>query len=62
MTFEEFILKKKINLEAFKKGNPDLFNQFIKHYELMGSKSFDHSKKFLFNQLRNLYPIIIIQP
>ncbi|SMO59614.1 hypothetical protein SAMN06265350_104132 [Solitalea koreensis] len=52
MTFEEFFAKKKINLQALKKVQPELFDEFKTHFELMGEKSFDHSKKFWFNKLR----------
>lgn len=52
MTFEAFFLKKKIDLVALKATKPDLYAEFKKHYALMGDKSFDHSKKYWFNQLR----------
>ena len=55
MTFEEFIIKKKIDLAAFKTAEPVLFLEFQSHYSQMGEKSFDHSKKFLFNKLRRAY-------
>jgi hypothetical protein len=55
MTFEEFFAKKKIDLEALHKEQPDLFNEFRLHFAEMGEKSFDHSKKFWFNKLRREY-------
>lgn len=55
MTFEEFLTKKKIDLEQFLKAEPNLFAEFHNHYSQMGPKSFDHSKKFLFNKLRRAY-------
>ncbi len=57
MTFEEFFLKKKVDMEVLKLSNPDLYEEFRTHYAEMGGKSFDHSKKFLFNKLRHLYPL-----
>lgn len=57
MTFEEFFKKKKIGLDALSKGDSDLFAEFKQHYELMGEKSFDHTKKYWFNSLRRLYPL-----
>ena len=57
MTFEEFFLKKKIDREALKLADPALHEEFRTHYAEMGSKSFDHTKKFLFNKLRHLYPL-----
>ncbi|WP_207424065.1 hypothetical protein [Desertivirga brevis] len=55
MTFEEFFVKKKIDLNALAKAEPELFTEFKSHYNLMGEKSFDHTKKFWFNKLRRLY-------
>lgn len=55
MTFEEFIIKKKIDLAQFKTAEPGLFSEFQSHYSQMGEKSFDHTKKFLFNKLRRAY-------
>lgn len=69
MTFEEFIAKKKIDLAQFKTAEPGLFSEFQNHYSQMGAKSFDHSKKFLFNKLRRTYhlkeepkPAIVQEP
>lgn len=55
MTFEEFLNKKKIDLVQFKIAEPGLFMEFQNHYSQMGEKSFDHSKKFLFNKIRRAY-------
>ncbi|TKC00140.1 hypothetical protein [Pedobacter cryophilus] len=52
MSFEEFFFKKKIDLIALAATKPDLFLEFKEHYALMGEKSFDHTKKYWFNQLR----------
>ena len=57
MTFEEFLTKKKIDLIQFKSAEPVLFSEFRDHYNQMGAKSFDHSKKFLFNKLRRSYQL-----
>src|ERR1700744_4203926 len=61
MTFEEFFKKKKINLEALQNAEPELFSEFRTHFEQMGEKSFDHTKKYWFNKLRLLYPAPIEQ-
>jgi hypothetical protein len=52
MTFEEFFLKKKIDLKSLATAKPDLFQEFQTHYLKMGEKSFDHTKKYWFNPLR----------
>lgn len=56
MTFEEFFLKKRINLAILSEKEPELFSEFRLHYDLMGPKSFDHTKKYWFNELRRKYP------
>jgi len=55
MTFEEFFKKKKIDLAQLKAAEPVLFAEFEIHYAQMGEKSFDHTKKYWFNNLRRLY-------
>jgi hypothetical protein len=55
MTFEEFFRKKKIDLAALGKAEPGLFAEFKSHFEQMGEKSFDHTKKYWFNKLRLQY-------
>ncbi|MBK0381984.1 hypothetical protein I5M32_03350 [Pedobacter sp. SD-b] len=57
MTFEEFFIKKKIDLDALQTDNPKLFSEFETHYQLMGNKSFDHTKKYWFNNLRKDFPL-----
>src|ERR1700759_4360853 len=56
MTFEEFFKKKKISLVALEQGEPGLFSEFRIHFEKMGEKSFDHTKKYWFNKLRLRFP------
>jgi DNA polymerase III gamma/tau subunit len=56
MTFEEFFKKKKIDLVALEQGEQSLFSEFKTHYEQMGEKSFDHTKKYWFNKLRRQFP------
>lgn len=55
MTFEEFFQKKRISLTALQAGEPGLFAEFKTHFEKMGEKSFDHTKKYWFNKLRQTY-------
>lgn len=57
MTFEEFFSKKKINLIRLKEEDASLFEKLQNEYELMGEKSFDHSKKFLLNKWRRKYSL-----
>jgi len=55
MTFEEFFIKKKIDLHQLQDVEPNLYREFKSHYALMGEKSFDHSKKYWFNRLRRSF-------
>ncbi|MCL4642300.1 MULTISPECIES: hypothetical protein [Olivibacter] len=55
MTFEDFFIKKRIDLRQLEKVEPQLYREFKSHFELMGEKSFDHTKKFWFNRLRKSY-------
>jgi hypothetical protein len=57
MLFEEFFKKKKINLVGLNEANAGLFAEFKDHYEQMGEKSFDHTKKYWFNKLRRQFPL-----
>ncbi len=52
MTFEEFFIKKKIDLAHLRQTRPSLYEEFKSHYTQMGEKSFDHTKKYWFNRLR----------
>jgi hypothetical protein len=57
MTFEEFLIKKKIDPVQLQDADQDFFDEFKSHFNQMGEKSFDHSKKFWFNKLRRAYPL-----
>ncbi len=59
LTFEDFFKKKKIDLQQLQQAEPVLFAEFSKHYPLMGEKSFDHTKKYWFNNLRRSYPLAL---
>jgi hypothetical protein len=60
MSFEEFLIKKKIDPVQLKNAEQALFSEFNTHFNQMGEKSFDHSKKFWFNKLRRAYLLIEI--
>ena len=59
MTFDEFFKKKRIDLPALQKAEPALFSEFKAHYEQMGEKSFDHTKKYWFNKRRRQFPLAV---
>src|SRR3954463_8883962 len=57
MLFEEFFKKKRIDLAALQAAEGALFSEFKDHFEQMGEKSFDHTKKYWFNKLRRQFPV-----
>ena len=57
MTFEEFFKKKRIDLVALEQAELALFSEFKLHYDQMGEKSFDHTKKYWFNKIRRQFPL-----
>jgi hypothetical protein len=57
MSFEEFFKKKKIDLPALEAAEGALFSEFKTHFQQMGEKSFDHTKKYWFNKLRRQFPL-----
>jgi hypothetical protein len=57
MLFEEFFKKKRIDLAALQVAEGLLFSEFKDHFEQMGEKSFDHTKKYWFNKLRRRFPL-----
>ena len=61
LSFEDFFIKKKIDLSALQSADPNLYGEFREHYATMGEKSFDHSKKFWFNKLRKSYLLLEIE-
>ena len=59
LTFDAFFKKKRIDLTALQKAKPGLFSEFKTHYEQMGEKSFDHTKKYWFNKTRREFPLAV---
>lgn len=58
MTFEEFFAKKRIDLELLKRADAAVFASLVKEYAAMGEKSFDHTKKYLFNNWRKKFLLV----
>lgn len=55
MTFEEFFIKKKIDLQKLQAEDNNLYKKLQDEYAQMGSKSFDHFYKFWFNKWRRSF-------
>lgn len=55
MTFEEYLIGKKISKEKFVKAEPEMFEEWKELFEQMHPESFTMHKKFLINPIRRKY-------
>lgn len=53
--FVEFLKKKKIDADLFKKFEPEVFQNWLNIFIQSGPQSFDQQKKFLFNAYRKKF-------
>ncbi len=58
MDFETFFTKKKIDIVKLKNASSELYDELYNSFQVMGAKSFDHSKKFFFNKWRKEFLLI----
>ena len=59
MTFEDYLINKKIDLEFFQKAEPALFENWKKEFAQMHPNSFSAQKLYLINPIRRKYPLKI---
>ncbi len=57
MTFEEYLIKKKIDSPSFRKEEPALWQEFESLFGQMHPESFTAQKLFLINPLRRRFPL-----
>jgi hypothetical protein len=57
MTFEEYLVSKKIDGVSFKKKQPERYREWQSLFEHLHPESFTMQKKFLLNDLRRLYTL-----
>ncbi len=57
MTFEEYLITKKIDSDKFKKSEPQRFDEWKFLFAQMHAESFTSQKKFLINSTRRKYQI-----
>ena len=57
MDFNEYLISKKIDPEAFRVGDPERYGEFDKLFGLIHPNSFTSQKLFLINGIRRLYPL-----
>jgi len=55
MTWEDYCIKKKIDSAAFKKSEPEKWEELKNIFEQVHPNSFTEQKKFLINDLRRKY-------
>ncbi|WP_353721753.1 hypothetical protein [Dyadobacter sp. 676] len=55
MEFDEYLRSKKIDAEAFKKGDALRYQEWSSLFETMHPESFTAHKKFLINETRRRY-------
>ena len=55
MTFEEYLISKKIDSQAFRAAEPALWNEWNGLFEAMSPASFTAQKLYLINPLRRKY-------
>ncbi len=56
-TFEAYLLEKKIDSEAFRKGEPAQWQDFATLFGQVHPDSFTAQKLFLINAIRRRYPL-----
>ena len=61
MTFEEYLVQKKIDSKAFMQAEESLWNEFNTHFDQQHPKSFTAQKLFLINGIRRKYPYTIAE-
>ncbi|WP_460471828.1 hypothetical protein [Emticicia fontis] len=55
MTFEEYLISKKIDREKFAKAEPERFEEWKVLFDQMHPESFTMHKKFFINPIRRKY-------
>lgn len=59
MTFEEYLISKKIDLESFQKAESALFESWKSEFAQLHPASFSAQKLYLINPVRRKYPLRI---
>lgn len=62
MNFEEYLISKKIDSQAFHAAEPDLWNEWNKLFEVMSPASFTAQKLYLINPIRRKYQLKNTEP
>lgn len=62
MNFEEYLISKKIDSQALRTTEPDLWNEWNGLFEVMSPASFTAQKLYLINPIRRKYQLKNIEP
>ena len=65
MTFEEYLIGKKIDLESFQRSEPALFENWRMEFVQLHPNSFSAQKLYLINPIRRKYPLkngVVVSP
>ncbi|MFY0592880.1 MAG: hypothetical protein JXQ92_09555 [Roseivirga sp.] len=57
MSFDSYLLKKKIDSKEFAKGDPEQFQSFKQLFDQVHPDSFTAQKLFLINKVRRTFPL-----
>lgn len=57
MSFNDYLVKKKIDAKEFALGQPDRFEEFQQLFSQVHPDSFTAQKLFLINNIRRAYPL-----
>lgn len=61
MNFEEYLISKKIDSQAFRAAEPALWNEWNGLFEAMSPASFTAQKLYLINPLRRKYAMKVVE-
>lgn len=62
MSFNDYLVKKKIDPKAFAKGEPERFEEFKTLFDQVHPDSFTAQKLFLINKTRRAFPLVEAPP
>ncbi len=57
MTFQEYLISKKIDLETFRRAEPRLYGEWEKEFKEVHPNSFTSQKLYLINPIRRKYTL-----
>lgn len=57
MDFEAYLISKKIDSEAFRTAEPDMWNSWSAEFKVIHPNSFTAQKLYLINPVRRKYPL-----